>query len=271
MTACPPTQRRQSGVTLLEMMLVIFAMGLVLAANMVGRKADTQRNAVNEAVFMDAVVSALFNYARRNHRLPCPDLDGDGLEDASNGVCNSAATKAGGVPFSTLEMSGLGPIDNGIGRQFVYGVYRGGGDVTRDLTRDAERTVPPHAPPHVSYRNLDDFKQALINARTVTQTVDPSEIFVTGNDANSGSSNCALNRVANMAFVVAYAGAKNADTEGGNFDGVHLSSASWDSVNKWTGVAANTCFVGPGKPMTPSYDDVVKAVSFVELIGVLSQ
>jgi competence protein ComGC len=269
MTQRPSTHRRQAGFTLLEVMLVIFTMGVVLAANMVARNVDAQRNSVSDAVLMDSVVAALFDYARRNHRLPCPDINGDGFEDASEGVCGAPSTKSGGVPYLTLEMSGDGAASSQSARM-VYGVYRGGGLPARDLTLDSERTVPPHVEPHAGFRNLDDFKQALINAMAASQPVNDSEIFVTGNDFNSGISNCASNRVANMAFVVAFAGEGNADGLGGAFDGVHLTSASWNG-SSWTGVATNTCFVGPRKPLTPTFDDDVRAVSFVELIGVLSQ
>lgn len=269
MSQKPSTYRRQAGFTLLEVMLVIFAMGVVLAANMVARNVNAQRSSVSDAVLVDSVVTALFDYARRNHRLPCPDLNGDGFEDATEGVCASIATKAGGVPYLTLEMSGDGAA-SAQSRRLVYGVYRGAGLSARDLTLDSERTIPPHVEPHAGYRNLDDFKQALINAMVASQPVDGSEIFVTGNDFNSGPSNCSANRVANMALVLAFAGERNADGLGGLFDGAHLTSASWDGSG-WTGVATSTCFVGPRKPLTPTYDDEVRAVSFVELIGVLSQ
>jgi hypothetical protein len=252
-------------------MLMLVTAGVVLSANMVARNIDSQRNSVSDAAFMDAIVAGLLNYAKRNSRLPCPDVNGDGLEDAADGICSAAASASGGVPYLTLEMTGVGPLDNGIARNFVYGVYRGDADPAKDLTVNTERTVPPHVAPHPSYRNVDDFKQALINAFSASQTVSPSSLYVTGNDYNSGASDCTNNRVANVAFVVAYAGDRNADATGGIFDGAHLAAANWPTDKKWDSIASNTCFVGPGKPISATYDDKVRAVSFLELIGVLSQ
>jgi hypothetical protein len=227
----------------------------------------------DEAV-LDSAVSRLFAFARRNNRLPCPDVDGDGFEDRVNGVCN-VAIKSGGIPFATLGMVLAGPIGTGVDRQFVYSVYRGAGDPKRDLTVAAERSVgaagaaAAHAQGSGSYLNLDDFKQALVNA--LAAGMEPLELYVTGNDADSGTADCTGNRIANMAFLIAYAGKRNADGAGGDFDGPNLPGGSWDATNKWAAARAAVCFAGPGKPNTPSYDDQVRAVSFTELLGVLNR
>ena len=262
---------RQRGFTLLEAALVVLMMGVFLTTIMFARNQGASKATASEAAFMDSAVSALFKYAKRNNRLPCPDVNGDGLEDAANGVC-TAGDHTGGIPYLTLEIPLSSPVGTGLDRQFVYSVFRGGSAVEKDLTRSAERSVPPHVAPHISYANLDDFKQALINASTATRpTVDVSNLYVTGNDAGSGAADCSSNKVANVAFAVAFSGARNADQQGSDFDGPNLPNAGWDGTAKWNSVKAITCFAGPGKPMTDRYDDQVRAVGFTELMGFLAQ
>jgi hypothetical protein len=244
----PTRQNRQRGFTLMEATLVVLGMGVVLAAGMMARNPIATHSTAAEATFMDSITASLFKYAKRNNRLPCPDTDNDGFENATAGVCTSASTTSGKVPYLTLEMTLSGPVGTGMDQQFTYGVYRGGGVAERDLTLNVERSMAaavstPHVAPNASYQNLDDFKQAVINAGA--QSSVKTEIYVTGNDANSGASDCSV--VANMAFIVAFSGSRHAAVNSGN------------------------CFIGPGKPFSPTYDNLVRAVGFTELNGVLSR
>jgi hypothetical protein len=215
---------------------------------MVAHNPNTSKSSASEAAFMDSIVSSLFKYAMRNYRLPCPDLNtpATGFETVTSpGVC-AAGNKVGKVPYLTLEVPLSSTVGTGLDQQFTYGVYRGGGTAAKDLTLNAERSLPtPHVAPNASYMNLDDFKQGVMNADAAPATT--AEIYVTGNDANSGAADCSM--VDNMAFVVAFKGSRTADVTG----------------------TPGTCFVGPGKPFTPTYDNLVRAVGFSELIGVLSR
>jgi Tfp pilus assembly protein PilE len=241
-------QNRQRGFTLMEATLAVLGMGVVLAAGMVAHNPLATQSSAAEATFMDSITASLFKYAKRNNRLPCPDTDNDGFENATAGVCTSAGTTSGKVPYLTLEMTLSGPVGTGMDQQFTFGVYRGGGVATKDLTVNAERSMAaavstPHVAPNASYKNLDDFKQAVINAGTAAST--STEIYVTGNDASSADSDCSV--VANMAFIVAFSGSRHAAVNSGK------------------------CFTGPGKPFSPTYDNLVRAVGFAELNGVLSR
>lgn len=241
---------RQRGFSLLETALVVLTMGVVLGVSMVAQNQNASKSTASEAAFMDSIVSATYLYVQRNNRLPCPDsgASATGFETLSGGRC---AVAIGRAPYLTLGVALSGPVGTGIDQQFTYGVYRGGGTDAKDLTLNAERSVPtPHVAPNASYMNLDDFKQAVMNAWEASASVVTSEIYVTGNDADSGASDCTGNTVANMAFIVAFKGGRNA------------------AVNDASTV---TCFVGPGKPFSPTYDNLVKAVSFSELLGVLSR
>ena len=235
---------RQRGFSMLETALAVLTMGVVLGVSMVAQNQTASKSTASEAAFMDSVVTATFLYVQRNNRLPCPDshVPATGFETLSSERC---AVAVGRVPYLTLGVALSGPVGTGMDQQFTYGVYRGGGTDATDLTLNAERSLPtPHVAPNASYMNLDDFKQAVLNAWAAAATT--SEIYVTGNDADSGASaGCAV--VANMAFIVAFKGGRNA------------------AVN------TGSCFVGPGKPFSPTYDNLVKAVSFSELLGVLSR
>jgi prepilin-type N-terminal cleavage/methylation domain-containing protein len=269
------TQNRnfQGGFTLIEISLVVIIMGLFLTTIMVSQNQLVGKSTASEAVFMDAAVAAIFKFAKINNRLPCPDINADGLEDASSGVCTSTNDHTGGIPYITLEIQLSSPVGTSIDRSFVYSVFRGGADKSKDLTLNDERSVPTsHEASSASYKNRDDFKQALINASNATSSsVDTANLYVTGNDKNSGQANCAGNKVANVAFVLAFAGGRNADGVGGNFDGPNLPSGGWDDATRWRSVNSNTCFSGPGKPITPTFDDQIRAVSFTELMGYLAQ
>lgn len=262
--------RRARGFTLLEASLSVFAMGLILTAMMVAHNQGSQSQGdVADTAFMDKVLTQLFKFATRNNRLPCPDVNGDGFEDATAGVC-TADIKSGGVPYATLGIPLSSPVGTGLDRQFVYGVFRGAGNTATDLTLAAKRSAPSAIGGAAdSYSNLNDFKQAVINASGLATAT--NEVYVTGNDASSGAADCSGNVVGNMAFVLAYAGTRNADEQGSDFDGAHLSQMGWSSSTHWTSVKANTCYVGPGKAASMSYDDQVRAVSFVELLGVLNR
>lgn len=270
MTRRMPAPSRLRGFTLLETALSVVAMGVVLGTIVVARtESGSKTSAVADASFMNEVVSRVFGFAQRNNRLPCPDVNADGFEDATDGVC-PPDIKSGGVPYATLGIALSAPVGTGLDLRFVYGVYRGGGLAGTDLTVAGERSLPaPHAATSASHANRDDLKQAVISG--MLQNVSASEVHVTGNDVDTGASDCQANVVANMAFVVAFSGNRNADEQGGDFDGAHLVDAVWSAGNRWASVKGNTCFVGPGKPVTPTYDDQVRAVSFVELLGVLNR
>ncbi len=245
------TRCRQRGFTMLEVALVVLTIGVVLGVSMAAKNQTASKSTASEAAFMDSIVSATFLFVQRNYRLPCPDVTGNGFETVTSpGVCAPSNT-VGKVPYLTLGVPLSGPVGTGMDQKFTYGVYRGGGTDTKDLTLNAERSLPtPHVAPNASYMNRDDFKQAVINAWAAAATVAATEIYVTGNDADTGASDCSGNEVANMAFIIAFQGSRDAP------------------VNDASTV---TCFAGPGKPFSPTYDNLVKAVSFSELLGVLSR
>ena len=249
--------KRQRGFNLLEAGFVVAAMGIMLVTVMMSQQSGGESNApAGESGMMDQILTGALNFAKKNNRLACPDVNGDGVED-----CAAPSNVVGGVPFNTLGIDLPGAQGTGIARKFIYGVYRGSAAAgATDLAVTAERSKPvldlPSAP--TNYKNLDDFRQGIINAwKEAADSPTTNQIFVTGNDAGAGaSSGCAL--VTNVALVIAYSG------KDGVFQGAH-SSLVYPSGG---GVK---CFVGPNKPVSLDYDDQVRAVSFPELLGALSR
>jgi hypothetical protein len=83
---------------------------------------------------------ALIAFAAQHHRLPCPDVDGDGLEDVdgSSTACTGADQK-GWLPARTLGLDGAGTVRGRMPR-LVYLVQRQAQDLAR---ADASRYNPP--------------------------------------------------------------------------------------------------------------------------------
>ena len=60
-----------------------------------GSRGGASGDAFTQQVHLQRIAQAVIGFARRNHRLPCPDTDGDALED-----CGTAGV-LGGLPFLT--------------------------------------------------------------------------------------------------------------------------------------------------------------------------
>ncbi len=101
------------GFTLIELAIVILILGLLLGSLIIPLQAkiEIQRRETT-TTSLEAVREALLGFAVINRRLPCPDTNGDGLEDA--GACN----QEGQIPWSTL---GIERFD-AWGRVFRYRV-----------------------------------------------------------------------------------------------------------------------------------------------------
>ena len=113
-----PSCRRKQGVSggfsLVEIAIVIALLGLVLGTLVVPLAARFQAQKVEETRReLRAINEALVGFAIANGRLPCPDRDRDGVEDAP---CAQAAE--GFVPWAQL---GVRPTD-AWGRLFHYRV-----------------------------------------------------------------------------------------------------------------------------------------------------
>jgi len=92
-----------SGFNLIEMSLVLLIVGLLSVGGLsvVQNHKQAADYAISEAR-LGLVKSSLLSFLAVNRYLPCPDKDGDGLEDRVNIRCAAASGK---VPFKDLMLS----------------------------------------------------------------------------------------------------------------------------------------------------------------------
>ncbi|MBA1264283.1 type II secretion system protein [Stutzerimonas sp. NM35] len=251
---------RQQGFSLLELALVIVVMGGVLLVAMHYRAQTLSQDDAIAKGYHDQIAAALYRYAERHYRLPCADTSGNGLEGGSDGICTPGMIThmVGGVPFLTLGMNEAQGFSEAVRQRYIYGVFR---DTTpdTDLATLAERTGD--APGTSGYLSLDDLRFALRSLGT--RAFDAARIHVTGDEQQAGAADCGANPVANLAFFVAYAGARDADGDGNSFDGVN-KNFNWPS-------GGGLCVSGPLTGQGKQYDDATIAVGFAELLGYLTQ
>jgi prepilin-type N-terminal cleavage/methylation domain-containing protein len=98
----------QKGFTLVEVAIVLVIVGLLLAGgmNMMSASTDVARYKQTQNDMQD-VKDTLISYYNVNHFLPCPDTDGDGIENppVHTGACTSPR---GFLPHVTLGLGGNG-------------------------------------------------------------------------------------------------------------------------------------------------------------------
>lgn len=115
--------RRQRGMSLLEVAITLTVGALMTVAGFDwASSARTGGASVAAQASADAAREALASFARTNHRLPCPDLAGTGLE----GDCADATVRVGWLPVVTLGMSDRNLATDLLKRP-RYAVYRGTG------------------------------------------------------------------------------------------------------------------------------------------------
>jgi len=99
---------KSRGFTLVEVAIVLVIVGLLLAGGMIlmSATADTARYKESQSN-LNEVKETMISYYSVNHFLPCPDTDGDGIENppAHTGTCTDVR---GFLPHVTLGIGGNG-------------------------------------------------------------------------------------------------------------------------------------------------------------------
>lgn len=286
--------RRMKGFTLVELSVVLLALGIILpAAVMLWQFAERQRVTSVQMTSQQQARDALLGFLHANYRLPCPAADANGVEICTDGA---GLRQVGFLPWRTL---GLPDMEVKVLR---YGVYRQPDPaaqldqdlaVARDRMNPVRGVTPNPKPmngdgpnPHIA--PVPQSAAVLLGAtQPATQSVAPdAPIFNAGCDA-SKSPPCpfagpattlldiclALNLgsvVANapagflatdhsgvrrsMAFVLAAPGMLDADGDGQVFDGANATATS-----------ALPTFASVGTQASSTYDDRVMAASHTEL------
>ena len=100
--------KSQKGFSLIELAVVLVIIGILVGSFLgtLGARIENTRRA-DAQVQLEEIKTVLYGYAvsQTPPRLPCPDTDNDGLEDAP---C-AAATTIGNLPWTTLGIDRLDP------------------------------------------------------------------------------------------------------------------------------------------------------------------
>lgn len=288
------SKHRQAGFSLVELSVVLLALGLVLiGAAVYWQFQEKQRVSTTQ---MDAQLQArdaLVGFAHAQHRLPCPAVDANGVESCAAG---GGLRQTGYVPWQTL---GLPRPEAG---RLRYGVYREASAtaaIDRDLAVALDRMNPRRAltpnprpqngnGPNGNMPPVPALAEVQLGATQATSGTDP--LSAACNAANSppcpaGTAQSvnqidlclALNTATDalaapagrlavsasgtrraVAFVVAAPGLLDADGNGLAFDGLNASASDTDPT-----------FAAPRSPSTHAYDDQVIAMSAAELFSEL--
>lgn len=235
----------QRGFTLLELAVALVVAGLLIAIGAwTAPWLNEQPVRDKTRQVMDETSQAILAFSRTRYRLPCPDTNGDGLEDCGGATANGA------VPWETLLLPA--PVLDATHQGLVYAAYRSP-NATLSLDADLvilKNRIDDFDNPPGTY-NMCDFCQALRNA---VPAAAGAGLASTSTRIDSGGG-CVAGEVNNHAFVLASTGFE--DRDGGGL-------ADEDNAD---GLA--NCFASPLRGRDADYDDIVTAVGFATLIGEL--
>jgi len=181
----------ESGFTLIELAVVIVIVGIIISIMATVLPSLIQSSKIKKAqAILEKVDYALQGYSMANHRLPCADTDGDGVEDPVGGPCCSPSpcTCVGQLPYKTL---GLSSADDVWGNPIKYGVYSA-------LT--------------ATFAYGSAFCTAISNA--IIASKDLAEVYTTTDEPCPSTTD----NVSNHAYVIASGGPKDLDGVNGFFD-----------------------------------------------------
>lgn len=244
--------RCRGGFTAVELAVVLSVVGLLVwfvSAAFMNTEDVVDRDAAG--AHAAEVRYQLRAFARINHRLPCPDVDGDGLESLDeDGLC-PGGRQVGFVPYESLDMALPGP-----GLAAFYGVFRA---PSSDAAADADLAIladrigsgdPDEGP------GSADFLRALANAENVGD-VDSDRIHLTGDGGAAGAIDCDDNQVRHVAHFLIVP-LEDRDSSGSRLDSVHAGSNY------------PICAYGPATAPAHDRDDVVEIETFAGLAGWLN-
>lgn len=232
--------RNCRGFSLLELAAVLALLsGLVFALLYKTSDVSIQTTLQSTDSALRAADEQVRQFAVWNGRLPCPDTDGNGLEDCGGG------TQKGYLPYRTLGLAVIGYEAGEQGsRALRYGVYRAAAD--SDLAVRGDRFKPTNADGtayNLGNENSLDFCSALASAAGNAQNNAYLHIAYT-NGARSA-----------MAYMLASPGVADADSDGDRYDGLNGSSAAG--------------FNAPLTPVSTAYDDTTRGRGLNELYELL--
>lgn len=241
----------RTGFSLVELAVVVGVLGLltVTALSSFDNLGQARRHNTARA-HAETARQALYAFALRNKRLPCPDLssNGDTGFEGSNGSCTANAN-VGWLPYASLGLDV--PVR---GERLRYGVHRGAS--TTDLVAPTRESADQ---PDLEY--IGGFGSALSRmvASTTTAPLASQPHYISGGTPTQCGSGGAGTRMVNPAFVlVAPVSARDGGTGDAGFDGAN---------NRAFAQGNGKCVTPPDYPGDEYYDDLVVAESATVLLG----
>jgi hypothetical protein len=213
----------QRGFGLLEVVLLSLLISGVVVGGFVAMRNQQQTQAAEmSGDVLRRSDRAIVSFVAQNHRLPCPDADGDGKEDANpaGDGCLAAAGQKGWLPLRTLGLEGAGTVQGAMPR-LVYLVQRQAQDLGRaDATRynppafDNDATPPAYSGVRaINHLSTADVCQGIEQARSTPLAADQAQ---SGGHA--------------VAYALVHPGAGDADGSGSGFDGLNRLGAASNEV-----------------------------------------
>jgi prepilin-type N-terminal cleavage/methylation domain-containing protein len=159
--------RASRGFTLLEVAVVVLVITLLLGSLLVPLTSQVdQRKTSDTQKSLDEAREALIGFAMSNGRLPCPDTNGDGLEDARTVADAASDGCASGVYVGWLPWGTLGVAQTDAwGNRFKYRVTNEFTRRTGDPTAVAP-CAPTGADPNSCTLELTDSGNIQVNVST---------------------------------------------------------------------------------------------------------
>lgn len=231
----------KKGFSLVELAIFIVVLGLLtIVAMKFLPQLERVALAPKRLDVIPRIDDAIHGFIYANGRLPCPDGNGDGLEDCT--ISN------GELPYRTLGMAA--PALNSGRISYRYSVFRRANSA--DLSQDVDLAVSadrfyPLLPVINSTKlavetplgesNSVDFCQALfVGVQGVTDTT----VLYVGTGATA----------TNVAYLIADPGTEDSNNDGDLFDGVNNTGIGWELTDRVKSI---------------DYDDTVFAVDFNQL------
>jgi len=231
---CRLSCRPQRGFSLVELSVVLVVVGLLLgmAYTGVSKRVEVDLRAKSRQLIQE-LNQSIVGFALQHYRLPCPDQNGNGLEQCG--------TIAGEFPWKTvgLTFKPVGATDIPL----RYGAYQ---NIAANLVQ-ASNVFSPILPT----QNASSPPVAVITPNNVNgldfcrKIRDASVIAPNAADLNAGGRN--------IAYAILDAGVADADGNG----------SVWDGANAALGASIEL----PGRVVSQTYDDFVYAVPFYQLLG----